>query len=189
MVGISVILVSWCIFEQIGCEPKKGGTSMKATTAIRIQSEAFQAGAVIPKKYTGDGSDISPGLKWDDLPEGTKELALIMDDPDAPMAEPFVHWVMYKIPAETRDIPEDVPDAMKISTPFHAYQGKNSFGTIGYRGPMPPRGHGVHHYHFKLYALDAELDLRPGSDKKALLKAMEGHILSEGELVGTYERE
>jgi Raf kinase inhibitor-like YbhB/YbcL family protein len=174
---------------QTGCEPKKGAPSMTTATTIRIQSEAFEAGTKIPKKFSGEGADMSPSLQWDQMPAGAKELALIMDDPDAPGAEPFVHWVMYKIPAEAKNIPEDIPDVMKLSTPFHAYQGKNSFGTIGYRGPMPPRGHGAHHYHFKLSALDTELDLRPGVDKHALVKAMNGHILAEGDLAGLYERD
>jgi Raf kinase inhibitor-like YbhB/YbcL family protein len=173
---------------QIGCEPKKGVSSMEAATTIRISSDAFDPGMTIAKKFSGEGADMSPPLHWGDVPAGTKELALIMDDPDSPGSEPFVHWVMYKIPAEAKGIPEDIPDSMKLNTPFHAYQGKNSFGTIGYRGPLPPRGHGIHHYHFKVYALDTELDLRPGVDKHVLEKAMAGHIIAEGELVGLYER-
>jgi hypothetical protein len=191
------ILISVCLFATAGCERKntsasaeaeKGEATMKVATRITIQSEAFTHNQPLPKKYTADGFDVSPPLSWSDLPEGTEELAIIMDDPDAPMAEPFVHWIIYKIPAEARALPEDLPDSMKLSTPFHAIQGKNSFGSIGYRGPAPPRGHGTHHYHFKLYALDTELTLKPGADKASLLGAMKGHILAEGELIGTYER-
>ena len=149
--------------------------------AIEVSSPAFEAGAAIPKKYTGEGQDVSPTLIWTGLPEGTKEIALICDDPDAPTPNPWVHWVVYKIPA-------DVTGFREGSTQGGALEGKNDFGTPGYGGPMPPRGHGVHHYHFKVYALDTELEAEAGLTKDQLLEAMEGHILAEGELVGTYER-
>ncbi len=155
---------------------------------ITIQSKAFGANQTIPKKYTGEGEDVSPPLSWSNLPDGTKELAMIVDDPDAPIAEPWVHWVLYKIPANTTELPEAVPPAEKVSQPAGALQGVNTADSIGYHGPMPPKGHGVHHYHFKLYALDTPLDLKPGASKKQLLKAMSGHILAEGELVGIYQR-
>ena len=156
---------------------------------ITLTSTAFDAGQTIPKPQTGDGEDISPQLRWSDLPGGMKELALIVDDPDAPRAEPWVHWVIYNIPATESGLPEHVPNSPTLSSaPAGANQGKNSWGTIGYRGPASPPGHGVHHYHFKLYALDASLPLEPGLTKKELLKAMAGHILAEGELIGTYQR-
>jgi Raf kinase inhibitor-like YbhB/YbcL family protein len=115
---------------------------------------------------------------------------LIVDDPDAPIAEPWVHWVIYKIPGSATGLKEGIPRQEKLDDPKGALQGKNTWpsGNLGYRGPAPPRGHGVHHYHFKLYALDAELDLKPGLDKKALLAAMAGHILAQGELIGTFQR-
>ncbi|MFH1748266.1 MAG: YbhB/YbcL family Raf kinase inhibitor-like protein [Planctomycetota bacterium] len=145
-----------------------------------IQTTAFDAGKPIPRKYTGDGEDVSPPLTWTGVPAEAQELALICDDPDAPRPEPWVHWVIYKIPADTTGLPEGVPAG--------ALQGPNSWPTTGYRGPAPPRGHGVHHYHFKLYALDSILDLPPGLTKDQLLQRMAGHIIAEGELVGTYER-
>jgi hypothetical protein len=162
-----------------------------ANMSMSIASQTFEDGARIPQKYTGDGADVSPPLRWDDVPQGTRELALICDDPDAPTPQPWVHWVLYKLAPETAGLPEGVPGQSQIETPIAACQGRNSFSsgrTIGYRGPAPPPGHGTHHYHFKLYALDAELALNPGIDKDALLEALDGHVLAEAELVGTYER-
>ncbi|MFA5865545.1 MAG: YbhB/YbcL family Raf kinase inhibitor-like protein [Phycisphaerae bacterium] len=157
-------------------------------TQIMVQSQAFSQNQPIPKKHTGEGEDISPPLSWSGLPQGTQEIALITDDPDAPVAEPWVHWLIYKIPPQTQGLSEGIETTEKVSDPAGALQGENTGGTIGYHGPMPPRGHGVHHYHFKVYALDTALNLKSGIDKKALLKAMAGHILAEGELVGTYQR-
>ena len=149
--------------------------------AIQVSSPSFEAGGFIPIKHTGEGQDVSPGLSWHGLPEETKEIALICDDPDAPRPEPFVHWVVYKIPADRGGLPEG-------GVQEGALEGQNDFGRTGYGGPMPPKGHGVHHYHFKVYALDAELEAKTGLTKDQLLEAMEGHILDEGELIGTYER-
>ena len=160
--------------------------------SIKITSSAFADGQRIPKKYTGEGQDVSPPLAWSDLPKGTQELALICDDPDAPTDEPWVHWVIYKIPATLTGLPEGVARAPRLKTPAGALQGLNSWpkgqDNLGYRGPMPPPGHGLHHYHFKLYALDAKLAAEPGVDKKTLLRKIEEHVLAEGELVGVYQR-
>jgi hypothetical protein len=158
--------------------------------AITITSGAFESGKLIPKTYTGDGEDRSPPLAWNGAPAATKELARICDDPDAPTPKPWVHWVIYKIPGNTKSLEERIPRKPRPPTPEGALQGMNSFPSdnIGYRGPAPPKGHGVHHYHFRLYALDAPLDLKPALDKEAVLAAMKSHILSEGEIVGTYER-
>jgi Raf kinase inhibitor-like YbhB/YbcL family protein len=161
------------------------------TLSIRITSTAFAEGQPIPGRHTGDGEDVSPTLAWEGVPDDAKELALICDDPDAPIPEPWVHWVIYKIAPTVRELPEGIPADSQLETPIQALQGKNSWPsgqTIGYRGPAPPPGHGVHHYHFKLYALDCELDLAPEIDKNSLLVAMGGHVLAQGELVGTYER-
>lgn len=157
--------------------------------SIRITSTAFGEGEPIPTRYTGDGEDISPPLTWTRLPAGTMELALIMDDPDAPIAEPWVHWVLYGIPATLDGLPEGFHESnIPPGVPEDLKQGLNTWPTIGYRGPAPPKGHGVHHYHFKIYALDVPLDLKPGATKHALLEAMSGHVLGHGEYVGTYER-
>jgi len=154
---------------------------------MEIDSTAFAHGHAIPERHTGDGKDTSPPLAWYNVPAAAKELALIVDDPDAPRDEPWVHWVLYKIPPTAKGLPEGVPTAPRLDAPAGALQGHNSWPTIGYKGPQPPEGTGVHHYHFKLYALDAPLDVRPGLDKDALLAAMKGHILAQAELIGTYE--
>jgi len=152
-----------------------------------IRSSAFASDAPIPKKYTGDGANVSPALQWLELPSAARELALIVDDPDAPTPQPWVHWVIYKIPIELTGLKEGVPPDVKL--PQGILQGQNSWpNSVGYRGPEPPRGHGVHHYHFKLYALDAKLEVQAGLNAGSLRKAMGGHFLAQGELVGTYER-
>jgi Raf kinase inhibitor-like YbhB/YbcL family protein len=156
--------------------------------SMKITSTAFADGAAIPARHTGDGQDVSPPLQWSDLPTGTAELALICDDPDAPRPEPWVHWVIYKIPASATGLPEGVPPSEKLASPAGAVQGLNTWPVVGYRGPAPPRGHGTHHYHFRLYALDRALELQPRLTKEQLLKAMKGHVLAEAELVGTYQR-
>jgi Raf kinase inhibitor-like YbhB/YbcL family protein len=165
---------------------KPGDSNM----TITVTSSAFTAGQPIPKEFTGEGKDRSPALSWTGVPHGAKEFALICDDPDAPTELPWVHWVIYKIPAGTTSLPEGIPREPHPAQPAGALQGKNTWDrdNIGYRGPLPPPGHGVHHYHFKLYALDKPLDLKPGIDKKALLAAMQDHIIAQGELIGTYER-
>ena len=155
-----------------------------AAQAIRLASPEFADGAAIPIKYTCDGKDVSPALQWSGLPAGTKSLALIADDPDAPGGT-FVHWVLYDLPSSASELPEGVA---KVETlPNGAKQGTNGARSLGYRGPCPPQGN-PHRYFFKLYALDAELGLPPGATKEDLLKAMEGHVLAEGQLMGTYQR-
>jgi Raf kinase inhibitor-like YbhB/YbcL family protein len=170
----------------------QGEHPMKTTgTVIAVTSSAFQDDQPIPKKFTEDGEDLSPPLAWTYTPKGTRQWALICDDPDAPTPEPWVHWVIYAIPGEIRSLPQGVEPAEKLASLQGALQGKNSWPsgqTIGYRGPAPPKGHGVHHYHFKLYALDRALVLKPELTKEALETAIEGHILGTGELIGTYER-
>jgi hypothetical protein len=156
--------------------------------SITIDSPSFAQGGAIPRRYTGDGDDVSPQLDWTGVPEGTRELALIVDDPDAPRAKPWVHWVVYKISADADGLREDTGGDSGAALPAGALQGRNDFGATGYGGPAPPRGHGIHHYHFTLYALDVPLDVAAGADKAGLLRAMEGHVLARGELVGTYER-
>jgi len=154
---------------------------------MQLMSSAFGNGSRIPTKYTGDGEDLSPPLAWEDVPAGTKELVLICDDPDAPTPQPWVHWVLYRIPAETRSLAEGASRAAALP----GVQGRNSWKsgqTTGYRGPAPPPGHGLHHYRFRLYAIDTHLSLPPRMDKEAVLGAIKGHILAEAETVGTYER-
>lgn len=152
--------------------------------AIRLSSSAFTEGSSIPAKYTCDGQDVSPPLAWSSVPQGAKSLALIADDPDAPVGT-WVHWVLHDLPPATTELAEGVPVTETLAN--GARQGRNDFGRFGYGGPCPPRGK-PHRYYFKIYALDTELDLKPGATKPDLLRAMQGHNLAEGQLVGTYKR-
>ncbi len=156
--------------------------------SLILKSSAFAAGKPIPRRHTGDGEDLSPPLAWSGLPRTAVELALFVDDPDAPTSEPWVHWVIYKMPAALESLPEGVPPVPRPASVTGAVQGRNSWKTAGYRGPAPPKGHGVHRYFFKLYALDRKLDLAEGLDKAAVQQAMKGNIVAEGELLGTFER-
>ncbi|HTW95934.1 MAG TPA: YbhB/YbcL family Raf kinase inhibitor-like protein [Tepidisphaeraceae bacterium] len=157
---------------------------------IEITSPAFAPDHPIPSKYTQDGQNISPPLNWTELPWDTRELALIVEDPDAPKPypNPFIHWVIYKIPPDISGLSEAIPTDEILSTPSGSVQGRNSAMKIGYVGCAPPPGHGPHHYHFRIFALDKPLELRPGMTRDELRAAMAGHIVEEGDLVGTYER-
>jgi len=150
---------------------------------LKLTSTAFSEGGIIPKQYTCDGRDVSPPLSWSGVPATARTVVLICDDPDAP-AGTWVHWVLFNLPASTTDLPEHVP-ALK-TLPNGARQGTNDFRRIGYGGPCPPGG--THRYYFKLYALDLVLPLDAGSSKAQVLKAMEGHVLAEGQLMGRYKR-
>jgi len=151
---------------------------------LSISSPGFQEGERIPAKYTCQGQDISPQLDWSGVPKEAKSLALIMDDPDAPGGI-FTHWVIFNIPPDSLKLPEAVPTEPQL--PGSARQGSNDGGGIGYSGPCPPPGR-PHRYRFTLYALDKQLDLKAGASKKQLIKAMEGHILNQARLTGTYQR-
>ncbi len=151
---------------------------------FELISTAFEQGEPIPAKYSCDGEDISPSLAWGDPPEGTQSLVLIMDDPDAPVGT-WDHWIVFNIPAEIRELPEAMPAGMKFDDVAATF-GKNSWGRSNYGGPCPPGG--THRYFFKLYALDITLSLDENANKKQVLAAMEGHILTETELMGTYSR-
>jgi len=150
---------------------------------LKVTSTAFTDGGMIPSKYTADGEDISPPLAWEGLPEGTQSVAIINDDPDAPMGT-WVHWLVWNIPPEKTSLPEDVRPYKQ--SPDGIRQGTTDFGRIGYGGPAPPSG--THRYFFKIYALDTKLDLPPGAVKQELEDAMKGHILAEGQLIGKYSR-
>ncbi|UCD55883.1 MAG: YbhB/YbcL family Raf kinase inhibitor-like protein [Candidatus Omnitrophota bacterium] len=152
--------------------------------ALEIKSPAFKNGEPIPLKYTGKGEDISPPIMWSDVPEGTKSFALISDDPDAPMGT-WVHWVLYDIPRDRRSLPQGVKKDRVLDD--GSKQGTTDFGRVGYGGPYPPPGL-EHRYFFKLYALDAKLDLKPALTKKALLNAIEGHVIEKAEFIGTFKR-
>ncbi len=151
--------------------------------AIHLSSNAFTEGAMIPQRYSCDGENISPPLFWTGVPSGTRSLALICDDPDAPVGT-WDHWVLYNIPADATGLPESVPEKAVLDT--GAVHGSNSWGRIGYGGPCPPGG--THRYFFKIFALDTLLDLKSGATTSQLLETMEGHILGQGQLMGRYRR-
>ena len=151
--------------------------------AFRLIITAFQNGGFVPKKFTCDGPDISPALAWTEPPAGTKSLAVIVDDPDAP-AGTWVHWVLYDLAGDARELGEGVAKDRQL--PDGAYQGRNDFGKIGYNGPCPPKG-GPHRYFFKLCALDRKTNLKAGASKGELERAMKGHILAEAEVVGRFQ--
>jgi Raf kinase inhibitor-like YbhB/YbcL family protein len=150
--------------------------------ALQLTSKAFQDGQAIPKKYTCDGQDVSPELAWSGAPAGTKSLALIVDDPDAP-AKVWVHWVVYDLQADARGLPEGVPQDGELRDGVR--QGKNDFGKIGYGGPCPPRGP-AHRYFFKLYALREKTGLKAGASKDDLERAMKGRVLEQSTLTGKF---
>ena len=158
---------------------------------ITVTSTTLKANETIPKDHTADGKNVSPALMWSGAPAGTKQFAMIMDDPDAQFGGGnFVHWVVYKIPAAAKGLPAELPMDATLTAPADiagTIQGLSGFRRAGYRGPAPPPGK-PHHYTFTVYALDTELTLAEGATKADLVKAMEGHIIGQGSLVAIYER-
>jgi Raf kinase inhibitor-like YbhB/YbcL family protein len=167
-----------------GCsqEPK---SATGHVVKIRLTSAAFADGQPIPVKYTADALDISPPLTWVNAPNGTKSFVLIADDPDAPAGD-WTHWVIYDLPATVTTLDEDTLKVAQLRN--GAKQGLNDFSKNGYNGPAPPPGK-AHRYCFKLYALDTMTGLAPGATKANLLKVMDGHVLGEGQLMGTYQHQ
>jgi len=151
-----------------------------------LSTPAFSDGAAIPAKHTCDGSDRSPEIHWTQPPAGTVSLALIVDDPDAPVGD-WVHWVLYDVPSSVRSLPEGLPQVGKLESPPAARQGRNDFGKLGWGGPCPPPGK-PHRYFFRLFALDQTLGLDPGATKAEVERAMKGRILARAEIHGTYAR-
>lgn len=150
---------------------------------IKLTSAAFKDGEAIPRAYTCDGINISPPLEWSGVPRTAKTIAIVCDDPDAPGGT-WVHWVLYNLPADNIGLVENLPATETLKA--GGFQGKNDFGKIGYGGPCPPSG--THRYFFKIYALDSELPLEASATKVELMKAMEGHIVVQGQLMGMYRR-
>ncbi|PYI90005.1 MAG: YbhB/YbcL family Raf kinase inhibitor-like protein [Verrucomicrobia bacterium] len=155
-----------------------------AQPAMQVTSTAFKEGQPIPRQYTCDGVNISPPLEWNGTPKSAKTIAIIADDPDAPSGT-FVHWVVYNLPAENIGLVENLPTTESLKA--GGFQGKNDFQKIGYGGPCPPSG--THRYFFKVYALDSELALKAGATKADVEKAMQGHIVAQAQLMGTYRRQ
>ncbi len=181
-----ITLIISCSHDEKSTKTKTPVSGTKEGTAmanIQLISSAFEEGKFIPSKYTCDGADVSPPLKWSNIPQNTKTIALICDDPDAPVGT-WVHWVMYNIPPTVSELTEGVPSDKTLSN--GAIHGINDFKKYGYGGPCPPSG--THRYYFKIYALDTELQLAPGAKKSDVEKAMQGHILATGQLMGRYKR-
>ena len=154
--------------------------------SLSVESSAFRNGQPIPQKHAG-AHGRSPALKWSEAPSKAHEIVVLCEDPDAPRPQPFVHWIVTGLPPETVELPEGLPPS---STPLSsgAAQGRNDMRKDGYYGPEPPPGHGVHHYHFQVFAVDRQLDLRAPIERDQLVEALRDHVLAWGELVGTYER-
>jgi Raf kinase inhibitor-like YbhB/YbcL family protein len=165
-----------------GCKSSSGHPSTApgvALAALTVTSKAFASGGAIPVDHSCDGADRSPPLTWSAPPAGTKTLAVVVDDPDAPGGD-FTHWLAYDLPASTVALPENADMAS-----LGAEEGTNGFGRSGYGGPCPPR-HEMHRYYFRVFALDAPLALKPGASRDAVDAAMSGHVLAEGALMGTF---
>jgi Raf kinase inhibitor-like YbhB/YbcL family protein len=175
MILCLLAVISGCIAE------KKEVDTMEKIT---ISAEVFKEGEIIPAEYTCEGKNVSPSLSWKGIPAGTKSIAMIMDDPDAPGGT-FVHWLLFNIPGNTQKLPKGIPRNQTLDD--GSLQGKNDFERLGYGGPCPPPGK-PHRYYFKIYALDTKLKLQPGASRQQLENAMKGHILSTGELMGKYQR-
>ena len=169
------VLVAGCGGGDKAVEP-----APDAPSGIELTSSAFAAGQPIPAKYSCDGKQTSPPLAWADVPAGTKSLALLMEDPDAPSGT-FVHWTVYGIPATARSFDEG-------KVPSGAEQGENSFGDDRYGGPCPPEGDQAHHYEFNLYALRADLGLEGGANPDEVRAAIKKQALARGRLIGTFKR-
>ncbi|WP_456423891.1 YbhB/YbcL family Raf kinase inhibitor-like protein [Thermococcus sp.] len=160
-----------------------GGERVSAPETLEVGS-VFHNGSYIPAKFTCDGEDINPPIFIGKISKNAKSLVLIVDDPDAPRL--FTHWIAWNIPP-LGEIPEALPKEGTVEKPIPMVQGRNDFGRVGYSGPCPPRG-SVHHYHFRVYALDTTLNLPPGATREELERAMKGHVIQWGELVGLYGR-
>jgi Raf kinase inhibitor-like YbhB/YbcL family protein len=178
-----LLLVSCARVPQTPSQSPTSAPQKESKAEIKVTSAAFKEGQPIPRQYTCDGVNISPPLEWTGVPKTAKTIAIIADDPDAPSGT-WVHWVVYDLPAENIGMVENLPaDEQLKAGGFH---GTNDFGKIGYGGPCPPSG--THHYFFKVYALDNFLSLKVASTKALVEKAMEGHIVAQGQLMGTYQR-
>jgi Raf kinase inhibitor-like YbhB/YbcL family protein len=183
MRGHILLLIAGFTITLSACATSTTPTEATMTNQLTITSDAFSSGQSIPAKYSCIGRNISPPLAWNEPPTGTQAFALIMDDPDAP-AGTWVHWVLYNIPADTRSLQEDLPVGGKNNL---ILVGKNSWGDTDYGSPCPPSG--THRYFFKLYALNIEFPvLTPGATKEQVLNAIQGHILAQTELVGTFSK-
>jgi Raf kinase inhibitor-like YbhB/YbcL family protein len=180
LVALLILMAVSGLIAAKGAVKKKGA----AMPSIVVDSPAFGQKQPIPQRYTCDGEDMSPPLAWKNVPPGSKSIVLISDDPDAPSGD-WVHWVVYDLSPEIDSLPEHIATTDTILG-GKGKQGRNDFRRIGYGGPCPPSG--THRYFFKIYALDMLLDLPAGKSKKEIEHAMKGHVVAQGELIGTYQR-
>jgi Raf kinase inhibitor-like YbhB/YbcL family protein len=168
-----------------------GGTvaydRFQAPETLKVAVGDIAADGKIPPKFTGDGKNVAPPVRWSDGPPGTKSYVVIVQDPDAPGGEPAVHWVVYGIPAQIRQLPGNMRNTLEPTNPLGAAQGWNYHGSVGYTGPRPPVGDPPHHYHFQVFALDRPVKMHPGAKIEGVLGAMKGRVIARGELVATYE--
>jgi Raf kinase inhibitor-like YbhB/YbcL family protein len=170
-------------------EKKRVSEVLGGPKTIVVQSPAFASGARIPKQYTADGEGASPPLTWLNVPREAQSIALLVEDPDANTPQPFVHWVAYNISAGSEGLPERIAPGDRPGRPVGMRQGASGGNALGWVACAPPAGTGAHRYHFELFALDMSLDLPPGATRSNVAKAMRGHLLAIGELVGTYSRD
>jgi hypothetical protein len=160
-------------------------TPREPGAALELLSDAIDTNGAIDLRHSAYGNNLSPPLRWTPV-AGAGAYAIIIEDPDAPMEKPFVHWMIWNIPGQVDWLPEGLPNNAHPVTPQGAVQGKNDNGSYGYFGPRPPAGTGVHHYHIQIFALDGPLTLHDDADIRALVDAMKGRVIADGELVGTY---
>jgi hypothetical protein len=180
-IGAGILLILAALSACQGTQPE---LQTGPGTALQLESSAFEDQGAIPQRFTCDGEDLSPPLSWSEPPTGTQSLVLLFDDPDAPVGT-WDHWTLFNIGATLRSLPEGIPaDAVVTGIGMH---GSNSWRRLGYGGPCPPKGR-THRYFFKLYALDTLLDLGTGAGKAEIEKAMKGHVLAQGQLMGRYGR-
>jgi Raf kinase inhibitor-like YbhB/YbcL family protein len=177
------IVSSSCLLATVLLSQPSGLAHGQARTSLWVRSSSFSNGRSIPARYTCDGADLSPVLQWQSAPAGTKSFAIVMDDPDAPID--FTHWLVFNIPPGVRELAEGA--SQQSAMPHGSVEGRNDFGRPGYGGPCPPRGN-PHHYVFRVYALDRLLDLPAGAAGKQVHAAISGHIVAQGQIVGTYQR-
>jgi Raf kinase inhibitor-like YbhB/YbcL family protein len=175
--------------EQPGTEQKSKVASRRLgldKPSLTVESASFRANQPIPRGHAG-ANGRSPALRWSKPPPRTQELVILAEDPDAPTEQPFVHWIVTGLSPSTTELPEGLPPS---GAPLGsgAVQGRNDMRADGYYGPEPPPGHGVHHYHFQVFAVDEPLDLEAPVGRDALVEALRGHVMAWGELVGTYQR-
>ena len=180
----TIALALPCSFLLLAVACRSGHASGGAAMKLELSSNSFSSGGNIPRQFTCDAEDRSPELHWSKPPDGTRSIALIADDPDAPVGT-WVHWVLFNLPPDTQSLPEGVPKTDSLEN--GASQGTNDFGNVGYGGPCPPPGK-PHRYFFKLYALDSPLSLKAGAKKADVERSMKGHILAQGECMGRYGR-